>query len=311
MAQTQTAGNPQSAEPSAKTSTAWRERARYFNSGNAFALTLPPVPSVQFTAERDQAFDSATPTGLITMDLSEALETPFPATTPLTLSHYMVIKAGESFAPSLHASAQTLCILRGNGTTRVNGEQTEWAAGDILLLPGAGDIEHHADNDTVGWLVTDEPALAFLGLDPTASDRAPVAPVHYLASDLEQELESVYQHPDRESFAGFAVVLSHEKLEHTRNIHPTLTLALNSLPAKTAQRPHVHNSMALTLCLDGKDCFSMIDGQRKQWDQYAVMVTPPGAVHSHHNDGDQRMRCLIVQDGALHYHARTMGFSFV
>lgn len=288
----------------------WRQRARYFNSGNAFALQLSPVPSVQFTEERDRAFDPATPTGLITMDLSEALELDFPATTPLTLSHYLVIKAGESIQPALNASAQTLCILRGSGTTRINGETSSWQAGDILLLPGNGTIEHCATTDTVGWLVTDEPVLSYMGLDPADGTRATVAPVHYLAADLERELETVYNHPDRDQFAGYAVVLSHEKLEHTRNIHPTLTLALNSLPAGSAQRPHRHNSMALTLCLDGQDCFSMIDGKRKDWEQYAVMVTPPGAVHSHHNDGDSRMRCLIVQDGGLHYHARTMGFEF-
>jgi hypothetical protein len=40
-------------------------------------------------------------------------------------------------------------------------------------------------------------------------------------------------------------------------------------------------------------------------------VTPPGAPHSHHNDGDRRALFLIVQDGGLHYHARTMGFSFL
>ncbi len=288
----------------------WRQRARYFNSGNAFALQLSPVPSVQFIAERDKAFDPATPTGLITMDLSEALELDFPATTPLTLSHYLVIKAGESMTPALKASAQTLCILRGSGVTRIDGEQSSWQAGDILLLPGSGTIEHLATTDTVGWLVTDEPVLSYMGLNPADDERATVAPVHYLADDLERELETVYNHPDRDQFAGYAVVLSHDRLEHTRNIHPTLTLALNSLPGGSAQRPHRHNSMALTLCLDGQDCFSMIDGKRKDWEQFAVMVTPPGAVHSHHNDGQSRMRCLIVQDGGLHYHARTMGFEF-
>ena len=139
---------------------------------------------------------------------------------------------------------------------------------------------------------------------------AALQPAHYLAEDLDAELEAVYRHPDADTFAGFAVVLSQQNLEHTRNIHQTMTLALNSLPPGQAQRPHRHNSMALTLCLQGEQCFSMIDGQRKDWQQHAVMLTPPGAAHSHHNDGDERMRCLIVQDGGLYYHARTMGFEF-
>ena len=54
----------------------------------------------------------------------------------------------------------------------------------------------------------------------------------------------------------------------------------------------------------------MIDGQRVDWQPDAVMVTPPAAVHSHHNQGDQLMTCLIAQDSGLYYHARTIGFSF-
>ena len=39
------------------------------------------------------------------------------------------------------------------------------------------------------------------------------------------------------------------------------------------------------------------------------MMTPPAESHSHHNVGDQLALFLIVQDGGLHDHARTMGFS--
>ena len=289
---------------------AWNRRARYFNSGNAFALTLSPVPSATFTAERDRAFDPATPTGLIDMDLSAALDTPFPATTPLVLSRYAVIRAGDTLAVEVRASAQLMCILEGRGTTTVEGEATAWKAGDVLALPGAARAEHAASEDTVAWLVTDEPSLAFLDVDPVQPARAAVQPVHYLAEDLARELDAVYRHPDADSFPGYAVVLSHEGLERTRNIHPTMTLALNSLPPGRAQRPHVHNSMALTLCLQGEGCHSIVDGERKDWSRHAVMVTPPGAVHSHHNEGTRRMECLIVQDGGLYYHARTIGFAY-
>jgi gentisate 1,2-dioxygenase len=289
---------------------AWSKRARYFNSGNAFALALSAVPSVQFIQERDRAFDAASPTGLIDMDLSEALETSFPATTPLVLSRYARIRAGESLTVEVRASAQLFCILTGRGSTTVDGETREWKAGDILALPGAARAEHTASADAVAWLVTDEPALAFLDLDPVASARSAIQPVHYHAEDLAAELDAVYRHPQADSFPGYAVVLSHQGLEQTRNIHPTMTLALNSLPAGRSQRPHVHNSMALTLCLQGEGCYSLVGGERKDWSQHAVMVTPPAAPHSHHNEGPRRMECLIVQDGQLYYHARTIGFAF-
>ena len=78
-------------------------------------------------------------------------------------------------------------------------------------------------------------------------------------------------------------------IDNTRNIHPTMTLALNSLPAGRAQRAHVHSAVALNLCLQGEGCHSTVDGERKDWSRHAVLVTPPGAVHSHHNEGTGRM----------------------
>jgi len=54
----------------------------------------------------------------------------------------------------------------------------------------------------------------------------------------------------------------------------------------------------------------MVGGARVDWQPRAVMITPPGDVHSHHNEGDELALFLIVQDGGLHYHCRTMGFSF-
>ena len=288
----------------------WSERARYFNSGNAFALKHPAVPSVQFIKERDRAFDPDSPTGLIDMDLSAELQTPFPATTPFVLSRYARIRAGESLTVQVRASAQLFSILTGQGTTTIDGERVQWKAGDILALPGAAKVLHEADNDAVAWLVTDEPTLAFLDVEPVSAGQSAVPPVQYLADDLDEELNRLYADPESADYPGYAIVLSHQSLEHTRNIHPTMTLALNSLPPASAQRPHVHNSMALTLCTQGEGCYSLIDGERKDWSQHAVMVTPPCAVHSHHNDGNERMQCLIVQDGGLYYHGRTMGFAY-
>jgi len=44
---------------------------------------------------------------------------------------------------------------------------------------------------------------------------------------------------------------------------------------------------------------------------HRTLVTPPAALHSHHNEGHgPRARFLIGQDGGLYYHGRTMGFAF-
>jgi gentisate 1,2-dioxygenase len=62
--------------------------------------------------------------------------------------------------------------------------------------------------------------------------------------------------------------------------------------------------------VQGEGCYSVTEGERIDWAKHAVFVTPPGETHEHHNTGGQQARFLIVQDGGLHYHARTMDFGY-
>ncbi len=284
------------------------ERARFFDSGNAFAIQYPPVPRHAFHAERAQAFAADTPTGLIALDLSGAMELPSPATTPLILARYARIRAGEALATEFRASGEIYHVIRGSGESTGPAEGIAWQPGDTFFLPGSQPWRHAATDDALLWIVTDEPQLAYLGVAPT-TERAP-GPAHFAAADTARRLEQLHNTPGAEEMPGFAVVFSHEGMEHQRNIHPTMTLALNSLPAGQVQRPHHHNSIAVNLCLDAEGGYSISGGKRLDWEPYLVFVTPPGAVHSHHNEGPDLNRVLIVQDGGIHYHCRTMGFGY-
>src|SRR5918996_5794984 len=86
--------------------TVFTERARYFDSSNAFALKYPPVPCHQFLAERDRALDPATGTAVISLDLSDRLGTDFAATTPLILTRYLRIRARGALRTKLKASGE-------------------------------------------------------------------------------------------------------------------------------------------------------------------------------------------------------------
>lgn len=288
----------------------WRDRARYFNPTEAFSQVLSAVPSIAFTNERDRAFDAATPTSLIDMDLSATLNTSYPATTPLVMSRYLRIRAGEHLQIDVRASMQLLVICVGTGYTRINGETVNWGPGDVLMLPGGTLTEHGASDAAVAWLLTDEPALNYLQLDPVTLQRSAIQPVHYAAAEMQQQLEAIYAHPDVHKFPGFGLMLSHAGTENIRMIHPAMTMALNTLPAGEKQRAHTHNAMALTLCLEGEGVHSVVDGERKDWSQFAVMVTPPGAAHYHNNEGSKRMESMVLQDGGLYSYARTPGFAF-
>ena len=286
-------------------------RGRFFNTGNAFDVKLPPVPDHIFTEQPATAFRPETPTGLIPCDLSSVLACGLPATTPLILIRYAKIRATEALQTDFNASGVMIYVIRGTGRTSCQDETVEWSAGDTLVLPGGVPHNHSASaDDVVLWIVTNEPQLAFESLRAPAPGQAPTEIVHYRADEITRQIEHLYEVGRSEQIAGSALIFSAERQEATRNILPTLTLAMNSLPGGAVQRPHRHNAVAVSLIIRGERCFSIMDGRRKDWAPWATTITPGVAVHSHHNGGNEQALFLIVQDGGLYYHTRAMGFEF-
>lgn len=296
--------------PAAPASMAAR-RARFFNSGNAFNIKLPPVPGGLFTDEPARALSDGTGSGFIPCDQSAAMGCAFPATTPLMLARYAVVEPGASFTVDVRATGSIWYVIRGTGQVACLAEGIAFGPGDVFLLPGAPAQIRAGREKVVLWVVTNEPQLALNGDLPPDAARRPVAPVHYPAAEIARQLDIIYDHAQNVQTSGIALIFSSETQAAARNILPSLTLSLNTLPGGENQRAHRHNSAAITLVVQGADCHSMVDGVRCPWSPWATLVTPPGAPHSHHNAGSQRALFLIVQDGGLHYHARTMGFAFL
>ncbi len=286
-------------------------RGRFFNTGNAFNVQLPPVPDHIFTEEPVLALDPAAPTGLIACDISAVLGCSFPATTPLVLIRYARIRAGESLRTEFNASGVLVYVISGAGSTDCGEERVEWSAGDVLVLPGGVAQTHQAAGaDAVLWIATNEPQLAFENLRAPAPGQAPTELVHYRAEEIARQIALLYDVGRNEQIAGSALIFSSQGQENTRNILPTLTLAMNSLPGGAVQRPHRHNAVAVSLIIRGERCYSVMDGRRKDWAPWATTITPPVSVHSHHNAGNEQALFLIVQDGGIFYHTRAMGFEF-
>lgn len=286
-------------------------RARYFNTGNAFNLQLPPVPEESFTAEPATALRAETRTGLIACDRSKALGCAFAATTPLVLARYAKIRAGEALETHFAASGVIAYVIAGSGSTQCGDETIDWHPGDTFVLPGGvGHVHRATGADAVLWIVTNEPQLAFENLRPPQAGQAPTDLVHFTADEILRQIDLLYQVGRGNDIAGSALIFSSERQEATRNVLPTLTVAMNSLPAGLTQRSHRHNSVAVSLVIQGENCHSMVDGRRKDWSQWATTITPATAFHSHHNGGDKTAMFLIVQDGGIYYHARALGFEF-
>ncbi len=291
--------------------TPYTRRARYFDSGNAFNIVYPDVPAASFVAERDTALDPATGTRLIPCDQSTAMGIPFPATSPLVLASYARVRAGESMIFDARASVVLAYAIEGSGRALQGSDVISWSSGDVFCLPGGRPIELVSSPlDSVVWLVTNEPELAVERLAPPAAEEALVEAIHFPAATITEELGRARARLAGQRVAGLAVVFAAEQLEDRRNISPSLTLAMNQLGPGEVQVAHRHNAVAVSLAINGDRCYSMVDKVRKDWQPFVTMVTPPGSVHSHHNTGTAPANWLIVQDGGLHYHCRTMDFRF-
>jgi quercetin dioxygenase-like cupin family protein len=290
--------------------TEYTKRAKYYDSIDGFNITRAAVPPHVFRAERERAMAPGASTELVPLDLSATLGTRFPATTPLILARYARIRAAEHLDTRFVASGELYYVIHGAGESRAGDDHLAWEAGDIFTLPGGRPAVHSAARDTVFWVVTNEPELAFERAQAPAPGRAPLPVVHYPADEIRRQLDAIHRRPDADALPGKSINFGVAGVDEERTILPSFTLAMNSLAPGDAQRAHRHNAIAVTLVVQGAGCYSMIDGTRIDWEQDAVVITPPGASHSHHNGGGERALFLIVQDGGLHYHCRTMGFSF-
>ena len=291
--------------------TAAQARAVYFNTGNAFNQKQTEVPDQSFIDEPARALNPDTPTGMIVCDRSQELGTAYAATTPLVLVRYARIRAGELLSTAFVTSGVVVYVIMGSGATVCGKEQISWRHGDVFVLPGNVSHLHSAGAvDAVLWIVTNEPQLAFEHLRGPAEGDAPTELVHFPAREIERQVDLIYKVGRGNDIAGSALIFSSTLREASRSVLPTLMVAMNSLPPGGSQRSHRHNSMAVSLVIEGERCHSMVDGRRKDWAQWVTTVTPPTAAHSHFNGGEKWAKFLIIQDGGIYNYTRALGFEF-
>ena len=283
------------------------QRALYWSAANNFQQLQPDVPSHVFVAERDRAVDRETGTALIPLDLSDRLGLGYPATVPNLLARYVRVAGSDEASFELVSSGEVYYVIEGSGTAAKNGDSIAWAEGDVFVLPGGGRTRIRANQeDALLWMVTDEPVLAYFGVERTGLDKEAV---HYPAEVTAREMAQIHERVDDGTQSGKAVLFTRAGLETTHLATPTVAFAYNSLPPGEDQPPHRHNAAALTLCIRGEGVYSEVDGRKVDWQDRAVMVTPPSALHSHHNRGPEMMYSVVAQDGGVFYNARTLGYA--
>jgi gentisate 1,2-dioxygenase len=283
-------------------------RAQFYAPQKAFDRPVPKVPATIFQEERNRAFADGQPTGKIDLDQSRALGCSWPATTPTMLARYIIVLADESYEQQIAASGLTHYVLRGNGTISCDDESFTWQQDDAFCLPGGVPAKFNAQTHSIILQVGNEPELSYLRARPAANSE--LRPTLFRAAETERLIGEVHAREDEQLAAGKSVVFLSQQMADRRVTTPTILSSINTLEPGGDQRAHRHSSAALTLALACEGVYSVVDGIRIDWQPGTVIVTPPNAVHSHHNRGPAMMKSFVAQDTGLHAQLRTTNFSW-
>ena len=295
--------------------------ARIYEYGSAANPHVPPIPVLVHPA----SLHENGPTAIHHFDISDFLQIEYPCTSPNLMASFLRICRGESLTTHAVATSQAFYVIRGSGYTHSSTEgRIEWSTGDMLVFPHTDDALAHVcteaeTNGAALYWIHDEPLMNYLGVKPAGRKFETTL---FKREDMLKHVEEI-KHSEGHSNNRLGILLGNAKCEQTKTLTHVLWSLLNTIPPKTVQRPHRHNSVALDLCvaakpgvytLMGKEIDSdgiIVDPIRCDWVPGAVFVTPPGFWHAHYNESDEVAWVLPIQDAGLYTHQRTLDIRFV
>eukprot|EP00465_Bigelowiella_longifila_P004739 CAMPEP_0185259152 /NCGR_PEP_ID=MMETSP1359-20130426/7983_1 /TAXON_ID=552665 /ORGANISM="Bigelowiella longifila, Strain CCMP242" /LENGTH=405 /DNA_ID=CAMNT_0027844953 /DNA_START=44 /DNA_END=1261 /DNA_ORIENTATION=+ len=300
------------------------KNARVYEYESVSNPVLNPVPILSLGAD-DYA---ANETGVVTADFSSLLGISYPATSPNLLAGFVKVLEGEELDTKAEATSQAFYVVSGSGRSQLQpdgeeeeeGKLIEWATGDMFVVPAHSEpITHTASSTAVLYWVHDEPLLRYLGVK---SSEKKFEPTLYTKEMLMDCVEEIKREPGSGEKNRMGILLGNKDTEQTKTITHTLWALLNTIPPKTVQLPHKHNSVALDLCVSaGEGTYTLmsrqidhngrlVDPVRMDWAPGGMFVTPPGWWHSHVNEGEQPGWVLPLQDAGIYTYQRSLDIRF-
>jgi len=322
---------PSIQEDTTETEKKWKTDANIFEYGSAANPEMNPIPVLVHPAELHESGN----TRIIPFDISDShLEIADTAcTAPNLMASFLRINIGVGIGTQVpNATSQAFYVIRGSGKTRIISEDEEeetisWSTGDMFCVPVTRTEMIHvctgaeSHGGAALYWIHDEPLMNYLGATPCVRKFDPTL---YKKDDMLKKVDEI-RHDTGECHKKnrLGVLLGNAKCSQTKTLTHVLWSLLNSIPGKSIQRPHRHNSVALDLCVSakpgvytlmGKEIDSngfIVDPIRCDWVPGSAFITPPGWWHSHHNESDDVAWVLPVQDAGIYTHQRTLDIRFV
>ena len=310
------------ADPNKATVAKWSETADIFEYGAAANPVMAPIPVLV----HPPALHEQGSTRVIPFDINDCLDIETQCTSPNLMASFVRVLVGESIETVANATSQAFYVIRGQGETSSEHGTVSWSTGDMFVVPVTkGALTHtcttaEEKGGAALYWVHDEPLMDYLGVTPNAKKFEPTL---FKRDLMLREVEEIAHQNTEGERNRLGVLLGNKACDQTKTLTHVLWSLLNSIPARSVQRPHRHNSVALDLAvaaqpgvytLMGKEIDAngdIIDPIRCDWTPGGVFVTPPGWWHSHHNESDEVAWVLPMQDAGLYTHQRTLDIRFV
>ena len=153
--------------------------------------------------------------------------------------------------------------------------------------PSAPQIDSVVDRTEWAHFMTDDEYYPFLV-------KKNLRPAIWRWADLIGHLNAVLHDPLRGADRRF-VTLVHGDTGEAGGVLPSLFLGIQTFNPGEHIMPHRHNSYALYHILQGTG-YSVLDGQRFDWQRGDTFACPPMVSHEHINTGDEPAIQYVVQD---------------
>jgi gentisate 1,2-dioxygenase len=301
--------------------------AQWFEYSKAANPVRPGLsPQMPFQAFLPDLYADG-PTRLVPLDLSNKLFCQGPATSPGLCANFARILPGETLAPEIAADAATsrvFYVIRGSGCTSAwSGMEMpaiDWKEGDIVALPGGSEYVHEAGADGAAfYLVHDAPLLRHLGVSATSRRFEPTV---YPAERTRAVLAECAASPAASVRSRVSVLFGNKNFPRLRTITHVIWAMFGIVPARSMQKPHRHQSVALDYIVScGPGAYSLLGKEldskgdivkpvRQDWTPGMAFVTPPGFWHAHFNEGDTDAYLLPIQDAGLQTYLRSLDIRF-
>ena len=248
---------------------------------------------------------------------------------------------GERTTPHRHTSSVVSYVVRGRGHSVIGGQRIEWGPRDVFTTPGWMPHVHVAADDSEPVMrvaFSDAPLLRHLGIllhedgdpeerpEPPATNQwdpelgirvegsggriltyeqllkpawRPVAAQRWRWDAIRSVLDPMDNGDP--AYHGRRVIMLYDPVTgQSQGTVGRLLMFAGLVAAGEVHPPHRHTSVAVNYWTSGGG-YSIIDGERFDWDAGDLVLSPAWSGHGHANDRSETAWGVVVHDTPLLY----------